>query len=383
MEARSKYYDLPDAQDPDLYLTNPTTLELEAISKLSFAEWGDALTLSQYLEESRYLTGVPLARNGGMLSWILTDKSQPLNERPILGSCETFQKRAFVASKACQLSENVVYGIASVFVNPEYRHRGYGKRLMRELAKGIPEWHVGSLRPVGSILYSDIGKRYYTELGWPPFPVNSHFEFHARIGPAAPLTHQLNVQELAQLCHEDETLSRDAMTKQPLDGVRLMIIPDIDHMLWHICKEEFACQKIFGSVPQAKGAISGYKGNRVWATWVHRYYGHPESSPEDNTLYILRFVVENQRPSTEQLGLLKQNVENVLLAAQTEAAEWKLPSVKMWHPPPLVQELIKRSGLEFRIVEREKDSIACLRWFASGENSIGIEWLASEKYAWV
>lgn len=163
-----------------------------------------------------------------------------------------------------------------------------------------------------------------------------------------------------------------------------MIVPDIDHMMWHISKEEFACQKLFGKVPQAKGAIAGHGGSRVWAIWVHRYYGHPDSTSEENTLYILRFVVENQTPTATQFKIQIQSMKEILHASQAEAAKWNLQSVKLWHPTQLILELVNHSGLNYRLVEREEDSIASLKWFQEGGGEPDdLEWVASEKYAWV
>ena len=65
------------------------------------------------------------------------------------------------------MSEKIIFGIASVFVNPNYRRRGYGTRLMHKLARVLPEMHVGSSRPIGSIFNSEIGKDSYTKVVWP------------------------------------------------------------------------------------------------------------------------------------------------------------------------------------------------------------------------
>lgn len=383
MDAISAVRSLPDSNSPDLCLTNPTKDELEVVYRMSFAEWGDSLTLPQYLEESDYLTEVPLARNGGMVSWILTNRTQPPKQRPILGSCETFRKRAFVTNTKGLLSEIVVYGIASVFVNPVHRRHGYGTRLMLELAKAIPKWHVGSLLSTASILYSDIGKGYYSKHGWPAFPVNNHIELEPTPSPTPANARQIQAEDLAQLCQDDEAMARENMATSPAGKTRMMIVPDIDHMMWHISKEEFACQKIFGKVPQAKGALAGPRGSRVWAIWVHRYYSHPDSTPGDNTLYILRFVVENQTPTTAQFKIQKRSVKAILHATQAEAAKWNLQCVKLWHPTPLIRELVDQSGLKYRLVEREEDSIASLNWFQEGDGEPDVEWVASEKYAWV
>ena len=384
MDATGIYHPLPDAQDSNLSLAIPTTDELEVVYRLSFAEWGDSLTLSEYLEESEYLTRVPLAENYGMVSWILTDKDKALNLRPILASCETFRKRAFVTNHDGELSERIVYGIASVFVNPNHRYRGYGCRLMQELAILLNGWHLGPLRSTGSILYSDIGKTYYTRLGWQALPVNVHIEFHPRPGSIPHNVRWILDEDLPQLCLDDEMLTRESMISSSGGKIRMMIVPDVDHMQWHISKEKFSCQKIFGNIPQAKGAIAGEEqGSRIWAFWARRYYSHPNSSPEDNTLYILRFVIENQNPSPDELDTQAEYVKGILQAAQAEAAEWDLSCVKLWHPMPLVQKLVERSGLEYQEVEREEDSIASLRWFDDSSSEDDLEWVASEKYAWV
>ena len=385
LDATGAHHPLPDSQDNSLSLAIPSTDELELIYRLTFEEWGDSLTLPEYLEESGYLTSVPLAENFGMVSWILTDKDKPLNLRPILASCETFRKRAFVTDHNGQVSESIIYGIASVFVNPSHRYMGYGTRLMDELSVVLSEWHMGPLRSVGSILYSDIGKDYYTKRGWSAYPVNDHIEFEPIRCSIPSDVHLLVDEDVSQLCKDDEAIARKSLINSPSGKTRMMIIPDADHMQWHISKEEFACQKIFGHVPQAKGALAGNEhGSRVWAIWAHRYYGHPDSCPEDNTLYILRFVIESQDMSQSQLKVQADYVRGVLQAAQAEAAEWGLRSVKLWHPTPLALDLLERSGLKYRQVEREDDSIASLKWFESDSSSDDdLEWVASEKYAWV
>ena len=180
MDATGVRHRLPPSTDPDLHLMISTNDELAAIYKLSFAEWGDTLTLPQFIEGSDYLTEVPLAKDGGMVSWILTIKNMLPNRRPTLCSCETFRKRAFVAAKEGELSEQVVYGVASISVNLSIRRRGFTKRLTHELAQELPRWRVEAMRPVASIFYSDIGTDYYTDLGWLAFPVNRDLEFDVK-----------------------------------------------------------------------------------------------------------------------------------------------------------------------------------------------------------
>lgn len=44
----------------------------------------------------------------------------------------------------------------------------------------------------------------------------------------------------------------------------MVILPDLDYMLWHIRKEEFATNYIFGEKAEAKGTIAGVPGKQVW-----------------------------------------------------------------------------------------------------------------------
>ena len=375
----------PNSQAADLGLVTPTKQELETIDRLTFPEWGDALTLPQYLEEADLLTEWPLARDGGMRPWILTCRDQCPNRRPILASCETFHKRAFVLSKEGVLSESFVYGIASVFVRPDYRNRGYGTRLMQGLARLLPEMQSESSHAVGSVLFSDIGKQYYARLGWKPsVGASCHIQLDPWRDPVpyVATTRSVRIEGLASLCQEDERLARNTLAAMPPRVKRMMIAPDIDHMLWHINKESFACLKLFGKEPEAKGAIVGESGNRVWVVWVRRYYTHPDRCPNETTLYVLRLVLENQSPAQEELDSQVQNLKAVLQACQAEAARWGLQSVKLWHPTPLVQELLQRSKLEHRLMEREESGIASLQCFGD-EMPEDIDWCACEKYTWM
>jgi hypothetical protein len=158
---------LPHSDSPGLVLRNPTVEECVKIWKNTSSEWGDSLTPSLYLGESFYLTTVPLARNGGMASWILVDKDHAPGKRQILCSCETFYKRSLTSNTSGTISDNVTYGIASVFCPHPYRRRGYAARMMRELANALYSWQMKDVPCVGTTLYSDIGKEYYSKLGWP------------------------------------------------------------------------------------------------------------------------------------------------------------------------------------------------------------------------
>lgn len=389
---------LPDSHSPNLTLSHPTPEECTTIWTNTSASWGDSFPLPLHLKESQYMTTAPLARNSGMTIWILVDKNHPPEKRQILSSCETFRKQALTSDAKGNVTDTVVHGIASVFCPLEYRCRGYPKRMMRELARILSTWQSDGIRCVGSILYSDIGKRYYAKLGWHPNISNSHVEFKPQPNQTSPLIKSIQATDLPSLCKRDEALlQRQMATPTPATITRVGIIPDQDHMGWHHAKEDFACEYLFGKTPLTKGAIAGSPGSQVWAIWTHRYYGRHDVGSSNNVLYILRLVVEldetgtrvpadaERRPQRgtydEQLAYLQA----VLQAAQTEAFEWKLDAVKLWDPTPLVRNMLTRIGIEYEIVEREEESIASGMWYdeQGGISEVTPLLVNNEHYAWL
>ncbi|KKK18982.1 hypothetical protein ARAM_001501 [Aspergillus rambellii] len=204
---------------------------------------------------------VALARNQGMTEWILVDSTMALQtegkwngNRVILASCESFRKQALVRDVNGTCSDGIAHGIAST--------QGRGKRC------------------IASVLFSDIGPKFYQSLGWEPFP-SYQLEFQAGEGQGAAAT-PLYAEDLAALCEEDEA---------------------------------------GGSSPQ-------------------------------NTLYILRLVVENRLPDAEALPETEKSLGAVLQAARAEAAEWGLHKVKLWSPSSTLEDMIKHTGVPYRAETR-------------------------------
>jgi hypothetical protein len=208
---------LPDSKSPDLHLSHPTPNECVKISTNNSDSWRDSLTRPVFLQESLFLATVPLAKDGGMTTWILVEKNLPQDHRPIFCSCETFLKRSLMSDADGKIEEVIVHGIASVFCPLGYRRRGYAARHMTEVAKALRTWQSDQGKVAGSVLYSDIGKTYYAKLGWQPNPTNWHVEFPPMNIPKSPLTQELVEDDLAELCKRDEAIIRAAMAT-PADG---------------------------------------------------------------------------------------------------------------------------------------------------------------------
>jgi GNAT superfamily N-acetyltransferase len=370
---------LPAADSPSLVLTHPDVSEQHALWASTASEWKGGLTTTQYIEESAYLASLDARHNYPGLwqtDWILVDKNLPVGERKILSSCETFHKRVFMRRED-EVEEERIYGVASVFTAPEYRRNGYAKRMLRELREKYRR-HCA-----GTVLFSDIGKKFYSELGWNPVAGNSHLEFPALKGreEGTPLFEE----EVKELCLQDEGMLRKAMATVTSGKLRMVIVPDFKHMMWHHVREDFICRALIGRAPKVMGAMAGKPGSRVWVIWTHKFDGKPGDDKAGNTLYILRLVIEKLGPEGNVAAgdreEVKENLRIVIQSAQNEAVEWKLQGVKMWGPSPLVRELVQEMSIEFLDVEREDDGIASLM-LNEDDGKDSLEWLANERYAW-
>ncbi|KAI0109693.1 hypothetical protein GGR51DRAFT_104155 [Nemania sp. FL0031] len=391
--------ELPSSDYSDLYLSQPTLEECIQIWINTAVSWKDSLTMLLYVVEAQYLTTVPLAKEGGMTTWVLVDKKLAPGQRQVLCSCESFRKRSLISDEKGNIEEGLVHAIASVFCPSEFRGRGYGTRHMKELARALRGWQLEYGNSIGSVLYSDIGKEYYARSGWLPNPRNGHYVFPPAKIEKPVLARPVSEPELEALCLRDEAMIHEAMATPSTARRRVVVLPDLDHMLWHIRKEDFATNYIFGKKPQAKGVIAGNPGKQVWAVWVHRYYRHPDhperGNGDANILYILRLVVEGDHtankphegeapPQTDAYVEQAMALRAVLQAAQAEAAEWRLDYVNLWEPSSLVQSLIEESGLGATWTEREENSIASALWF--GEDGDAVDeapvWINNQHYAW-
>lgn len=256
--------DLPSADSPDLVLAESTKAELQHVWALHHPMWGPALKIEDYLNREEFLMTVPLAKNGGVTHWILTDRNGTPDNRHIYASCESLRKRALAArpdgENGVQLQDGIAHGIASVFTNPTYRGKGYASRMMSELGPKLKEWSEGRKEPKGeadgssgdetvvtpslfSVLYSDIGKTFYAKNGWAAFE-SAHLAFKpsadSSIASSDTKAKPLGYHDLAMLCHLDEQILRETMEsrvkKLPTTGKKACaaLMPDLDQFLWHL-----------------------------------------------------------------------------------------------------------------------------------------------------
>lgn len=403
--------ELPHSTSPTLALVHPTEEEKLIQFKQNGAEWKGALSLPAYLRREEVLSSQTLTRDGGLTYWILVDTAAKGNAldpsssaRLPLASCETLRKRALVWQDG-RLKEVICHGVGSVFCAPQLRGRRYAQRMFEELGKVLKTHQVTAEREsLFSVLFSDIGKRFYANHGWEPFS-SSHISLPvgrpdaAKSGEAkALLTVQpLYEEDLAELCRVDEALIRKSLESRPKNSnIAVALIPDIDIIRWHHAREDFVATQLHGKAPKVKGGIVGTEpGKRVWCYWTRMYYNENPKDSKGNTLHILRVVIEDQgsaswegTQSNGANGTADHShdaaIAALLTMAQREAEEWGLEEVEAWNPSSAMLEGARRLYNDVQVVDRDQESIASLRWFPEHKGSIAesIDWIGNEKHGW-
>lgn len=367
---------------PSLVLANPTDSERSRIWQATHSTWGAALTEEEYLQREEYLLDSPLSRNGGLQNWILTQEDLDPDNRPILSSFESYKKRALIAGEDGVVKEVTSYGVASVFTFDEHRGNGYASRMMKLFADRLRAQQREDDRDAAfSVLWSDVGKQFYSKIGWKVFP-SAYLEFpitQASVEPDGDLE-LISFDHLANLAARDEELLHKKLP-EPSSHTRATVIPDLETLKWHLFREDFMCKHIFSRTPSIRGAIytpPNSPESRVWAIWTRAFYGG-RAKPEKNTLYFLRLVVEDENIPDEELT---KALKAIVSVAQKEAPEWLCAKAEIWNPGERVQHValsIKELGAELK--DRESNNLASLQWFGPGSVD-QVEWVASEKYAW-
>lgn len=385
--------DLPDGNSPTLALVHPTPEEQLLQTKKNSEPWRGALTLDAYMLREKVLADQEFTRDGGITFWALVDTAA--KNRVMLSGCESLRKKALV-SRNGKVEDVQCHGVGSVFCPPEYRRRGYSQRMMKELGEKLRTWQGGDLF---SVLYSDIGKDFYNLYGWEPFN-SSHVSIPASVSlrsPGIPEARPLYAENLAELCAIDEKTTRESLMKtssQP-DTTFVALVPEITTIRWHHAREDFVAKEFHGSIPKVKGAIVGEPGKRVWCYWTRMWYNEDPQAVHGNTLHILRLVVEEygmftwERPTPAQAKEMKKyapSIAALLHLAQKEAKEWRMAEVEVWNPTEATVEGARLLDPEAKVVDRESESIASLRWYGerSGEGKVSdyVDWLGNEKYGW-
>ncbi|QDS74177.1 hypothetical protein FKW77_001902 [Venturia effusa] len=394
---------LPDSASPSIFLDHPTEEERIGLWIKNGAMWKGALSLEAYIHREKHLSDQEFTKDGGITWWILVDKEG--SGRVILSACETFRKKALVFQNG-KAEEVITHGIGSVFCPPECRKRGYAQRMMKLLGEKLRTWQTSSdQRCAFSILYSDIGKKFYADHGWEPFD-SAHISLSVA-GGSNVLTNgnestnghalearPLYASDLPKLCAIDEQLIRQTATRAPPNKTFVALTPNHANISWHQAREDFVGHELYGRKPVVKGAIVGTEpGKRVWCYFNRVWYNPDPNSTQGNTLHILRLVVEEKgafnwekASQGDDMDVHVPAIAALFRLAKKEAQEWNMEDVEIWNPNGATVKAVKCLAPEAEVVHRDKESIASLMWYGERPNGGSVrdyvDWLANEKYGW-
>ncbi|RDB20810.1 Lysine acetyltransferase [Hypsizygus marmoreus] len=165
-----------------LSLYAATAEQVAESRRRTYLQWGKRMTLEEYLARDAFMDTFEHARDGRLVTWVLAARDQPTS-LDFMCSCETYRREGLVwdPSRNNVPKEVPCNGIASVFTPPPNRGKGYAKHMMRLLhwviadlsrLPAFPEaWgapppqvpHAGG--GWFSVLYSDVGKEFYSQCG--------------------------------------------------------------------------------------------------------------------------------------------------------------------------------------------------------------------------
>ena len=386
---------LPSASSTSLVFAQATPEEQQYCWTLHHPSWGPQYTQEAYIARERHLLACDLVKDGGLTCWILTDPNcadaaGAPGSRPVLCTCETYRKRALVRGADGLVRDVTAYGIASVWTPKDLRKKGYANRMMSMLGDHLAKQQ--SLNPADgefSILFSDIGAQFYANHQWMPFR-SSYLDIPVKPSSTAAdavafdncitLVTDDNVSMVAEL---DEKTLRKQIAAAPRDPhkVRAALLPDHDVLAWHMERETNMFNYILDRAPTVRGAMytpPGQPNSRVSATWAGNLYGGKEK-PQDNVLVILKFTVEDDAMSDEEMS---RAIRAIMGVAQRNAEEFLIAKIEMWNPDERTERLVNQMpDLQAKLVVRETSKIASLRWFGEGTVS-DVEWVANEMFEW-
>ncbi|KAK4161132.1 hypothetical protein QBC43DRAFT_324176 [Cladorrhinum sp. PSN259] len=364
----------------DVVLAEANPQQRKLTWELNGASWAGPMSLEEYIGREQTLSETTLSANGGTRYFVLHHRSDPTQ---IVSACEVLVKRALVITSSSSEPRIVTsYGIASVFTPPAFRGRGLATHMLR-LVQDATDNTLGC--EFGA-LYSDIGRSFYTRLGWPDFP-SPQVTIQVQPGYNNPTGNSSEAQretvlltddDIPALCARDCEQLQSRLAKLALnddgDGKKYVaFMPDHAQISWHFTRASYVARVM------REGREIKYRGARTadgdsWLYWDHDL--------RENKLKILRVVMIG-----EKRGGVAAAVKALLRAAVKEAQDWGLSKVLVWAPgdetSSAAVELWKEGAGKLAVVldEREDGSIPSLRW-KGGEDVGNVVWEANEYYAW-
>lgn len=328
--------------------------------RLDGEAWANPMDTDAFIHREGYLSQQALTKDGRCIYWILAHTEDGTH---IVASCESVKKTVFIAGKGTGVNGGFVevtgYAIDSVYTNPKYRRLGLAAYMLRKLQE-----HMDSESEC-SVLYSDIGKLYYSNLGWKAFPSDQatiHLHTEKFSLPETPKTRYLTLEELEPLCEKDVAAMKAKFNKLASDHTRTHVgfAPDYAQISWHLAREQSTTDVMFSQQIKRHGAIT--TSGRSWVYWDRDWH--------EKTLKVMRFVTLETDQRTGAAVSEEQKIRDVfelLQAAAAEAVECGLKKILVWNPDATTKRGIKgfhnfHEDVDVIFDERKDASIPSFRW---------------------
>ncbi|KYQ93697.1 hypothetical protein DLAC_05085 [Tieghemostelium lacteum] len=346
----------------------------------NYLEWGAPLTPEQYLQREIDTKEVVHGHRG----WILTLDGQAV------ASCETYSNTSFYIRKSDKkLTEGISESVASVFVEPQFRGKGYATKMMILLNQKFQ-----SEKRIFCDLYSDVDPKVYEKCGWHQFPAKSFY------------INETDYERLLQLKPSSTGLLRttETITHQNYE-------PLLEH-------EKQKTIQMFNNIVQKEDTDSSIqyyfgkifsKENFLWNTTNGKVYARYLNLPTPVNFGMLlkcnegsmkSYVLWNHDLKDLQLNILKffcKSQEEFLILIQScieEAKKFNMPQVTIWYDSHTTSYHFDPLWLEplgLKITTRVKSSIPMVSsWVPLDPNSDQIvdttksgQWINIEKFNWV
>lgn len=219
-----------------------TSAEIDARSRMTALAWGNKLTLEQYLAREHELAATAFAKNG-LRTWVLEDDAGA-----IVASCETYRMTSVLDG-----TRGVTHGLASVFVEPSLRRRGFAREMLSRV--------IERLRGEGAQaahLFSEVGTSLYGSLGFVARPIA------ARRWSAIDAS-------VAEVALPFGLAGRDALASRLLSGAgRFRIVLDDAQLEWHRARAR-AYHRVLAPERLAPDSLLGAIAGDAWIAWFPDY----------------------------------------------------------------------------------------------------------------
>ncbi|KAI0372039.1 hypothetical protein BV20DRAFT_964740 [Pilatotrama ljubarskyi] len=405
----------------DLSLFPATPEQVRRSRENTAAEWAKGLSVDQYVQRDVIMDTHEHAAGGKLITWVLAPRSNPTT-LDFMCSCETFRRTAVVAKRAKEVDarevrEVTAYGVASVYTPPRNRHKGYASHMMRLLhwvlapRSALPpsfpaEWgappDVDMLRSLGaanahfSVLYSDVGKRFYQSVGPTPgandgWVVKGALETSKMLDPASDPTNSgaasptppgVTIQRLSEddviaLYDHDAVLIKNDLSR---------FAGDTDLTLFSFLPDKGVGAFVMRRIMDFKEDMTVVRPTTQWGFAVLPYGARtlkdalrPDSgAPLSFVTWTLDLRTSPRTLVVARLRADEHTFPIILDQLLVVAREEKVEKVEFWYLRPELRAIANARGWP---TKERAEHLSAVKWYGE-EKEDDVEWVYNEKFCW-